>query len=230
VPSNRGAAELIPDWVAGSGTPPVGENLIYHARVRNTGDRDAENVSVRIDIPGLMDVDNFGGGNLQCAGVFVDPNSRNRRVSCFAMLIPAAGESTTAVTVHINNPFVSDGSQAQLMITADPGNTVPERDKSNNHAPLLVTIRSPADLQLFAEVSLFDDWWPQRVCIPIVGACMSPSGDPFSSMTVANLHHQNQRGRHVPSTGPVTACGTKRTCRRAASMSHLGGKVDIARC
>jgi uncharacterized repeat protein (TIGR01451 family) len=65
------AAELVPEW-SGLITAAIGLDLLYHARVRNSGDREATNVSVRVDIPGLMQIVHVGDGNMQCPPPTID--------------------------------------------------------------------------------------------------------------------------------------------------------------
>ena len=168
-------AELVPEWTAGAITAPIGQDLLYHARVRNTGDREATNVSVRVDIPGLMQIVHVGDGNLQCPPPTADPQSGNPRLDCIAPVIGPGSEATTIVTVRLN-PLLSDGSFVQLMITADPGNSVPERDETNNYAPLLVTVLAPADLQLSGTTHLYN-------FVPFA----PPTDDPFRDQTRVDL-------------------------------------------
>ena len=72
-----------------------------------------------------------------------------------------------------------NSSSVQLMITADPANSVPERDETNNYAPLLVTVLAPADLQLSGTTKVIDDL-PNLPFFP-------PSADPFTGQTVVDL-------------------------------------------
>jgi uncharacterized repeat protein (TIGR01451 family) len=170
-------AELVPEW-GGLITAAIGLDLLYHARVRNAGDREATNVSVRVDIPGLMQIVHVGDGNMQCPPPTIDPQSGNPRLDCIAPVIGPGSEATIIITVRLN-PLMRDGSSVQLMITADPSNSVPERDETNNYAPLLVTVQAPADLQLSGTTQVIDDL-PSLPFFP-------PSADPFTGQTVVDL-------------------------------------------
>jgi uncharacterized repeat protein (TIGR01451 family) len=171
------AAELVPEW-SGLITAAIGLDLLYHARVRNSGDREATNVSVRVDIPGLMQIVHVGDGNMQCPPPTIDPQSGNPRLDCIAAVIGPGSEATIIIKVRLN-PLMHDGSSVQLMITADPAHSVPERDETNNYAPLLVTVLAPADLQLSGTTRVTDDL-PSLPFFP-------PSADPFTGQTIADL-------------------------------------------
>jgi uncharacterized repeat protein (TIGR01451 family) len=171
------AAELVPEW-SGLITAAIGLDLLYHARVRNSGDREATNVSVRVDIPGLMQIVHVGDGNMQCPPPTIDPQSGNPRLDCIAAVIGPGSEATIIIKVRLN-PLMHDGSSVQLMITADPAHSVPERDETNNYAPLLVTVLAPADLQLSGTTRVTDDL-PSLPFFP-------PSADSFTGQTIADL-------------------------------------------
>jgi hypothetical protein len=158
-------ASLVSERTAGLITPPVGPDLHYFARIRNTGDRDAPNVAVQIGFPlPSMIFDHVDGvGNLQCFPPTVDPTSGDGRFTCSTRIIPAGGEATVNFTVHLN-PQLSDGTFLQMMITADPANVIPERNAFDRFAALGLTVRTPADLQpdlqLSASVRTIFDWSP----------------------------------------------------------------------
>jgi uncharacterized repeat protein (TIGR01451 family) len=186
-------ADLVPEWT-GPITAQIGQDIPYHARVRNAGDREATNVSVRVDIPGLMQIVHVGDGNLQCPPPAADPQSGNPRLDCIAPVIGPGSEATIIVTARLN-PLLPDGSFVQLMITADPGNSVPERDETNNYAPLLVTVLAPADLQLSGTTQVFDNL-PNLPFFP-------PSANPFVGETVVDLTLSIHNAG--PAVSPATA-------------------------
>lgn len=154
-------ANLVSEWTAGPITPAVGSDHQYSARVRNTGDRDAPNVGVRIGFPrpSIIFDQVDGVGNLQCSPPTVDPASGDGLLSCSTGIIPAGGEATVNFTVHLN-PQLSDGSFLQMTIRADPANVIPERNEFDKFAALGLTVRASADLQLSASLRTTFDWGP----------------------------------------------------------------------
>jgi hypothetical protein len=181
-------ADLVSHWVAGPTIAQSDASVILHGRVRNIGDRDAADVTVVFDVPVSIDIDNFDGGNFQCSG----PGSRLGQqnfaaaLACFTGRIPAGGESTITLTVH--HKHMGRG-EAQLMITADPRNTVLERDKSNNTAPLTLTLVPAADLQISGAFEVLTPNWQNFedqtvVVLKVKVQNAGPGPSPSTTLTV----------------------------------------------
>jgi uncharacterized repeat protein (TIGR01451 family) len=139
------AAELVADWQNSPTAIVGGDNANYRPRVRNIGDRDAENVIFLIRIPAAMNY-RFDNGDTPCFLVPIQPGGADT-LRCQAPRIPAGGEATLIFQVRVE-ATQPEGLTTQLMLAVDPQNLVPERNKSNNAVPLEVTISAPADLLL----------------------------------------------------------------------------------
>jgi uncharacterized repeat protein (TIGR01451 family) len=183
------AADLVAEWTSGAINAETGMTLHYQARVRNKGDRAAESVTAVIDLPGSIIFDHFDGGDLHCVAPVVDPASGNYRATCVVSGIAAGGEATTKFTFHLSSVY---SSFLNLTITADPRSTVPDRDRSNNAAALLVTIQVPTDIQIAGTLTTVDHGIGPLPLLPL-------PVDAYVGMTVVTLK------LHVRNAGPAVS-------------------------
>jgi hypothetical protein len=185
------AADLMADWTSDAPPAQFGIPLHYQARVLNRGDREAHDVTAAIDLPAVMRVDQFDGGDLHCTTPVVIPTSGNSRATCTVSAIAAGGEATTKFTAHLS-PAIKTISSLNLVVTADPFSAVMDRDRSNNSAAILVTVlHPPADLQISGTLTATDHW-------------SGPFGQlyAYDGMTVVNLTV------HVHNAGPAVSAPT----------------------
>jgi uncharacterized repeat protein (TIGR01451 family) len=191
------AADLLADWTSDAPPAQFGIPLHYHARVLNKGDREAQDVTAAIDLPAVILVDQFDGGDLHCTTPVVIPTSGNSRATCTVSVIAAGGEATTKFTAHLS-PAITTISSLNLVVTADPFSAVMDRDRSNNSAAILVTVPPLADLKISGTLTATDHWSDPFQYL------FGPSyiTTAYDGMTVVNL------SVHVHNAGPAVSAPT----------------------
>jgi len=138
------AADLDAGW-SGSRSGTVGQIFRQTAHIRNIGDRDAENVTAVIDLPGRIDFDRYEGGDLDCDDPAVVPNSGNLRASCRVAAIAVGDEAATTFRFRLK-PTTPNDMTLNLTLTADPLGSIRDHSRSNNVSAVPMSITAPADL------------------------------------------------------------------------------------
>jgi uncharacterized repeat protein (TIGR01451 family) len=151
-------ADLSVDLTApGILTTQVAPNLTYLVAVRNTGDRAASNLLVRATLP--KDVafqrvqDNTLGSCLQNSTA----SNGALNINCTLSSLAAGATGRVRILGSVIGS-VPDKVQVTFAANADPNNSVPERNDTDNTAFMVTTLRAPADVQITRKgVSLKQD-------------------------------------------------------------------------
>ena len=142
-------ADLSVDLTAGAAilTTQVAPNLTYLVAVRNAGDRAASNLLVRATLP--KDVafqrvqDNTLGTCLQNSTA----SNGALNINCTLSSLAAGATGSVRVLGRVIGS-VPDKVQVTFAANADPNNSVPERNDTDNTAFMVTTLRAPADVQI----------------------------------------------------------------------------------
>ena len=117
-------------------------NLTYHVEVRNVGDRAASTLLVRATLP--KDVafqrvqDNTLGTCLQNSTA----SNGAQNINCTLASLAAGAVGRVRILARTVGS-VPDGSKVTFAAIADPNNTVPERNDTDNSAFVVTTLRAP---------------------------------------------------------------------------------------
>jgi Domain of unknown function DUF11 len=153
-------ADLTVDLTAPGGgtlTTQVAPNLTYLVAVRNAGDRAASSLLVRATLP--KDVafqrvqDNTLGTCLQNSTA----SNGALNINCTLSSLAAGATGRVRILGSVIGS-VPDKVQVTFAANADPNNSVPERNDTDNTAFMVTTLRAPADVQITRNgVSLAQD-------------------------------------------------------------------------
>jgi hypothetical protein len=117
-------------------------NLTYHVAVQNVGDRAASSLLVRATLP--KDVafqrvqDNTLGTCLQNSTA----SNGAQNINCTLSSLAAGATGRVRILARTVGS-VPDGSKVTFAANADPNNTVPERNDTDNTAFVITTLRAP---------------------------------------------------------------------------------------
>ena len=130
-------------------TTQVAPTIAYLVRVRNAGDRAASNLLVRATLP--KDVAFVRVEENQLGTCLQNSTASNGALNINCTLSSLAANASAHVRI-VGNVLgsVPDRVQVTFAAAADPNNTVPERNDTDNTAFVVTTLRAPSDLQTTA--------------------------------------------------------------------------------
>lgn len=130
--------------------------LVFVVTVDNDGDREAANLLVRSTLPkdvAFVRVEENQLGS--CLQNNTAPNGA-LNVNCTLSSLPAGAKRHVRIVGRVLGG-VPDSVRVTTAVAADPSNTVPERNDTDNTAFLITTLRAPSDLQLTGTAVESDD-------------------------------------------------------------------------
>lgn len=134
--------------ISGSpGTTQVAPNLIFVVTVANDGDREATNLLVRSTLPKDVAFVRVEENQLGTCAQNNTASNGALNVNCTLSSLPAAASRHVRIVGRLVGS-VPDGVQVTSAVNADPSNTVPERNETDNTAFLITTMRAISDVQI----------------------------------------------------------------------------------
>lgn len=132
-------------------TTQVTPNLVYVVTAKNTGDREAPNLLVRSTLPKDVAFVRVEENQLGTCLQNSSDSSGALHVNCTLSSLPAGASRHVRIIGKILGS-IPDGFKVTFAANADPNNSVPERNETNNTAFMVTTVRVPVDLQVTGTV------------------------------------------------------------------------------
>jgi hypothetical protein len=140
-------ADLDVSLVGSPGTTQVAPDLIFVVTVDNDGDREASNLLVRTTLPKDVAFVRVEENQLGTCAQNSTASNGALNVNCTLSSLPAGASRHVRVVGRLVGS-VPDGVQVTSAVNADPNNTVPERNDTDNTAFLIATMRAISDVQI----------------------------------------------------------------------------------
>jgi uncharacterized repeat protein (TIGR01451 family) len=159
-------------------TTQVAPDLVYVVTVRNTGDREANQLIVKSTLPkdvAFIRVEENTMGN--CVQNSTASNGA-LNVSCTVASVPA-GDNRHVRIIGKTVGSVPDGSKVTFSAVADPTNSVAERNDNDNSAFVITTLRARSEVQMTGRVDY------KRTAGPLLEGETPGSVDCLSRMGIA---------------------------------------------
>jgi uncharacterized repeat protein (TIGR01451 family) len=134
-------------------TTQVAPNLTYVVAVRNTGDRAASTLLVRATLPKDVEFQRVQDNTLGTCLQNSTASNGAQNINCTLSSLAAGATGRVRILARVLGS-VPDRSQVTFAAAADPQNTIPERNDTDNTAFMVTTLRAPADVQITAVSSV----------------------------------------------------------------------------
>jgi uncharacterized repeat protein (TIGR01451 family) len=201
-------------------TTQLAPNLAYVVTVRNSGDRAAANLLTRATLPKDVEFVRVEENRLGTCLQNSTASNGALNVNCTLSSL-AAGASAHVRIIGRVLGSVPDKVQVTFAAAADPQNTVPERNDTDNTGFVVTTLRAPSDLQVTAgTVSKRRVTVPDEVCF-VVFIC-----NPENDLTILEVRFTvRNNGPYAAASAPLGVTWTAGVAS-LASLCPTGTTLD----